>query len=204
MPITRPSRSEVHVFPDDAALRHWLEANHDTVSEAWFGYYRKGTGKTSVTYGEAVDQALCFGWIDGITFRIDDEVTANRFTPRRRGSNWSAVNVAKVERLKAAGLMHAAGLAAYEARDASADARYSYENRPANLPPEMLRRLQADDAARRYWEAQPAGYRRTAAFWVTSARREATRERRLEELIQRSAAGEPIRLLSSAREPNRP
>lgn len=190
------------MFPTSAELRRWFEANHATATEAWIGYYRKGVDKPSTSWAEAVDQALCFGWIDGITFRIDDEVTANRFTPRRRGSNWSAVNIANVQRLTAAGQMHPAGLAAYEARHASAGARYSYENRPADLPPEMLRRLQADEAARRYWEAQPAGYRRTAAFWVTSAKREATRERRLAELIERSAAGEPIRLLSYGRNRN--
>jgi uncharacterized protein YdeI (YjbR/CyaY-like superfamily) len=193
MPITRPDRSEVLVFDDAAAVREWLAANHATATEAWLGYYRKGTGKSSVTYAEAVEQALCFGWIDGITYRVDDEVTATRFTPRRRGSNWSAVNIAKVERLKAAGLMAPAGLAAFEARDASAEARYSYENRPADLPEPMLARLRANSAALEYWGRQTASYRRTAAFWVTSAKQQATRERRLEQLIADSAAGRPIR-----------
>ena len=204
MPITRPRRSEVHVFPNAAALRGWLDENHATEREAWFGYYRKAIGKTSVTYAEAVDQALCFGWIDGITYRIDDEVTANRFTPRRTGSYWSAVNIAKVERLKAAGLMAPAGLAAYEARDGSAELRYAYENRPADLPMPMLERLRADPAAAGYWDAQTPSYRRTAAFWVTSAKREATRQRRLETLIRDSAAGRPIKLLSYDRDDRRP
>ena len=199
MPISRPDRSEVLVFPDASALRAWLEAHHMTESEAWFGYYRKGTGQTSVTYAEAVDQALCFGWIDGITYRVDDEVTTNRFTPRRRGSYWSAVNIARVERLKAAGLMAPAGLTAYDARDESAELRYSYEHRPADLPEPMLARVRADPAATAYWEAQTPTYRRTAAFWVTSAKREATRERRLETLIADSAAGRPIKLLSYGR-----
>jgi len=199
MPISRPNRSQVLVFPDGGALRGWLEAHHDTEGEAWFGYYRKGTGKTSVTYAEAVDQALCFGWIDGITYRVDDEVTTNRFTPRRRGSYWSAVNIAKVERLRAGGLMAPAGLEAYEARDESAELRYSYEHRPADLPKPMLERLRTDDAAAAYWEGQTPAYRRTAAFWVTSAKREATRQRRLETLIADSAAGRPIKLLSYGR-----
>jgi uncharacterized protein YdeI (YjbR/CyaY-like superfamily) len=199
MPITRPDRSQVLVFPDPGALRRWLETHHVTEREAWFGYYRKGSGKTSVTYAEAIDEALCFGWIDGITYRVDDEVTTNRFTPRRRGSYWSAVNIAKVERLKATGLMTAAGLKAYEARDESADLRYSYENRPADLPHAMLERLRTDPSAARYWEAQTPAYRRTAAFWVTSAKREATRERRLATLIADSAAGKPIKLLSYGR-----
>ncbi len=196
MPITRPSRSEVHVFRDAAALRRWLEANHATESSAWFGYYRRGVDKPSVTYPEAVDQALCFGWIDGVTYRIDDEVTANRFTPRRKGSYWSAVNIAKVERLKAAGLMTDAGLRAFEARDASAEARYSYENRPLDLPKPMLARLRADAAADAYWRAQTRSYRRAAAFWVTSAKQEATRDRRLQQLIADSAAGRRIRQLA--------
>lgn len=195
MPITRPSRPEVHVFPDATALRHWLEANHDSATEAWFGYYRKEIRKPSVTYAEAVDQALCFGWIDGITYRIDDEVTANRFTPRRRGSYWSAVNIAKVQRLMADGLMTPAGLQAFEARDASAAARYSYENRPADLPKPMLARLRAKPMAHAYWTGQTPSYRRAAAFWVTSAKRESTRDRRLEQLIADSAAGRPIKPL---------
>ena len=203
MPITRPRRSEVHVFPNAAALRAWLEAHHATESEAWFGYYRRAAGMTSVTYAEAVDEALCFGWIDGITYRIDDEVTANRFTPRRKGSSWSAVNIAKVERLKAAGLMSPAGLEAYEARDRSAELRYAYENRPADLPKAMLDRLRAEPAAAAHWDAQTPGYRRTAAFWVTSAKQEATRQRRLETLIRDSVAGRPIKLLSYARDDGR-
>jgi uncharacterized protein YdeI (YjbR/CyaY-like superfamily) len=193
MPITRPDRSEVLVFADASALRAWLVANHDTAPAAWFGYYRKGTGKTSVTYAEAVDQALCFGWIDGVTYRVDDEVTTNRFTPRRKGSYWSAVNIAKVERLKADGLMAPAGLRAFEERDASAAARYSYENRPSDLPAPMLAQLRANAAAGRYWDRQPAGYRRTVAHWVTSAKQEATSQRRLDQLIADSAAGRPIR-----------
>lgn len=199
MPITRPDRSRVLVFPDPRALRKWLETHHATEREAWFGYYRKSSGRTSVTYAQAVDQALCFGWIDGIAYRVDDEVTTNRFTPRRRGSYWSALNIAKVERLKAAGLMTAAGLKAYEARDESADLRSAFENRPADLPEPMLARVRADPAAAAYWDARTPAYRRTAAFWVTSAKREATRDRRLESLIADSAAGRPIKLLSYGR-----
>jgi uncharacterized protein YdeI (YjbR/CyaY-like superfamily) len=199
MAITRPSRSEVHVFPDADALRRWLAANHNAASEAWFGYYRRDTGRTSVTYPEAVDQALCFGWIDGITYRIDDEVTANRFTPRRKGSYWSTVNIAKAERLIAEGRMTPAGLRAFEARDESAAARYSYENRPADLPAPMLAALRSDAAASAYWQHQTPSYRRAAAFWVVSAKQELTRERRLRQLISSCAAGQPIRPLSSNR-----
>jgi uncharacterized protein YdeI (YjbR/CyaY-like superfamily) len=203
MAITRPSRSEVHVFPDADALRRWLAANHDAATEAWFGYYRRDTGKASVTYPEAVDQALCFGWIDGISYRIDDEVTANRFTPRRKGSYWSTVNIAKAQRLITEGSMAPAGLRAFEARDDSAAARYSYENRPADLPPPMLAALRSDTAASAYWQHQTPSYRRAATFWVISAKQEATRERRLRQLIASSAAGQPIKPLASGRSANR-
>ena len=116
-PVQRPTRSHVAIFVTAADFRDWLDANHDTASELFVGYYRKGAGKTAMTYPEAVDEALCYGWIDGITFRIDDEVTATRFTPRRRTSNWSAPNVAKVAALAKAGRMHPAGTRAFEERD---------------------------------------------------------------------------------------
>jgi uncharacterized protein YdeI (YjbR/CyaY-like superfamily) len=201
MAITRPSRSEVHVFPDARALRRWLAANHDEATAAWFGYYRRETGKTSVTYAEAVDEALCFGWIDGITYRVDEEVTANRFTPRRKGSYWSTVNIAKAERLIGEGRMTPAGFRAFEARDESAVARYSYENRPADLPPPMLATMRSDPAAFAYWQNQAPSYRRAVAFWVTSAKQEATRERRLRRLIADSAAGRPVGPMTSGRAP---
>ena len=180
------------MFETAADFRAWLTENHATAAAAWIGYYRRGVPKTSQTYDEAVDQALCFGWIDGVTYRVDDEVTTNRFTPRRKGSYWSAVNVAKVERLKAAGQMTDAGLRAFESRDASAPARYSYENRPTDLPKPMLARLNANTKARAYWEGQTPSYRRAVAFWVTSAKQEATRERRLDKLIADSEAARPV------------
>jgi uncharacterized protein YdeI (YjbR/CyaY-like superfamily) len=114
--VKRPDRSEVLVFASAAELRAWFEANHDRADAAWIGSYRKGVDRRSISYLDAVDQALCFGWIDGITYRVDDEVTASRFTPRRKRSHWSAVNIAKVEHLQAAGLMTDAGRRAFEAR----------------------------------------------------------------------------------------
>lgn len=116
-PIQRPTRDQVLVFSTQAELRAWFEANHAVAPEAFIGSYRKGVPKQSATYAQAVEEALCFGWIDGITFRIDDEVTASRFTPRRKGSNWSAPNIARVAELSAAGRMHPAGLHAFESRD---------------------------------------------------------------------------------------
>ena len=115
-PIQRPTRAEVTVFPTAQAFRDWLEAHHDRERALFVGFYRKSAGRTAMTYDEAVDEALCFGWIDGITFGIDDELHAIRFTPRRRTSNWSAMNLAKVEKLRTAGRMHAAGIRAFEER----------------------------------------------------------------------------------------
>src|SRR5688500_8295880 len=122
-----PTRADVQVFPSAADFRAWLEANHDTEQELFIGYYRKGVPKTAMTYPESVEEALCYGWIDGITRRIDAEVTCTRFTPRRKTSNWSAINIARIGELTAAGRMHPAGLHAFETRDRRNDGVYSYE-----------------------------------------------------------------------------
>ena len=116
-PVQRPTRDQVSIFPTAADFRAWLDANHDTASELFVGYYRAGSGKTAMTYPESVEEALCYGWIDGITYKIDDEVRATRFTPRRKGSNWSAPNIARIAALTAAGRMHPAGIRAYGGRD---------------------------------------------------------------------------------------
>jgi uncharacterized protein YdeI (YjbR/CyaY-like superfamily) len=191
-----PEPFDVKVFTDAAEFRAWLLANHHTARELWVGYYRKGVPKACMTYPEAVEEALCFGWIDGIGRRIDEEVHANRFTPRRSTSSWSAVNIAKVTELRAAGRMHPAGLRAFEERDRRRDASYSYERAAATLPPEFEDRFRADIAAWAYWQAQGPGYRRTATHWVVSAKRAETRERRLAALIKDCALGRPIKPLS--------
>jgi uncharacterized protein YdeI (YjbR/CyaY-like superfamily) len=188
-PIQRPARDQVLVFGDRDELRAWFEANHDTATEAFIGYYRKGTGKASTTWVDAVEEALCFGWIDGITYRVDDEVTANRFTPRRKTSNWSAVNIAKVAELRAAGRMQAAGLRAFETRDRSKDASYSYERPEMAMPDEWIARFQADAAAWATWRAESPSYRRAATHWIMSAKRPETRERRFATLVADARAG---------------
>jgi uncharacterized protein YdeI (YjbR/CyaY-like superfamily) len=185
--------TNVRVFETAAEFRAWLEANHDTASELWVGYYRKGVPKTSMTYPEAVDEALCFGWIDGQTKRIDDEVTAQRFTPRRKASNWSAINIGKVARLTAEGRMHPAGTRSFEGRDRRRDATYSYERPAQELPPQWLARFEADAAAWAYWQAETPSYRRTAVYWVVSAKRPETRERRFTALVADSAAGRRVK-----------
>jgi len=184
--------SNVRVFPSATEFRDWLKANHDTASELWVGYFKKGTPKASMTYPEAVEEALCFGWIDGIGRRIDDEVHANRFTPRTKRSTWSAVNVAKMDKLISSGRAHPAGIRAFEARTADNTAIYAYENRPADLPEGYLRRLRDNASAWSWWQAQTPGYRRVATWWVVSAKQEKTRDRRLATLIEDCAAGRPI------------
>lgn len=192
-PVARPTRDRVLLFETPAELRAWFEANHETATEAFIGYYRRGVGKRSTTWVQAVEEALCFGWIDGITFRIDDEVTANRFTPRRRGSSWSAVNIAKVAELRAAGRMQPAGIRAFESRDRSKDQGYSYERPTQALPAELVARFEADADAWARWQAETPSYRRTAVHWVLSAKRPDTRERRFAALLADSAAGRRVK-----------
>lgn len=200
MPIERPRRKDVLVFATTDELRRWFEEHHATTPEAFIGFHRKGVDKPSVTYAQIVEEALCFGWIDGITFRVDDEVTANRYTPRRRTSNWSAINIAKVAQLRAAGRMQPPGLRAFEERDRSKDASYSYERPEAAFPPDWLARFRSDAAAWSAWEAETPSYRRTVTHWVMSAKRPETRERRFAALLADSAAGRRIGPMRVGRE----
>jgi uncharacterized protein YdeI (YjbR/CyaY-like superfamily) len=177
-------------------LRDWLHANHATADELWIGYYKKATGRPSLTWPETVDELLCFGWIDGIRKGIDGERFMQRVTPRRKGSNWSAVNLKRVPELVAEGRMHAAGLAAHESRDPAKCQVYSFDRPDApSLAPEEERRFRARKKAWAFWLAQPPGYRRTALHWVTSAKRAETREKRLRTLMDDSANGLRIALL---------
>jgi uncharacterized protein YdeI (YjbR/CyaY-like superfamily) len=189
MPVVRPSADDVHIFPNADEFRAWLAEHHSAADALFVGYYKKGVAKQAMTYLQAVEEALCFGWIDGITYRVDDELTATRFTPRRKGSNWSAVNIAKVAELTAAGRMHDGGLRAFESRDRRKDASYSYEGAALELEPEMLARFMADARAWAHWQAEQVSYRRTASHWIMSARRPETQERRFGELLETSRAG---------------
>jgi uncharacterized protein YdeI (YjbR/CyaY-like superfamily) len=159
------------------------------------GYWKKHTGKPSLTWSEAVDQALCFGWIDGRVNRIDDERHMQRFTPRRPGSNWSNVNIEKVAKLEEAGLMRPAGLEAFEARTDERSGVYAFENGEVELSSEFEQRLRANRKASGYFHSRPPWYRRTAIHRVMSAKRPETRERRLRQLIEDSAAGRDIKEL---------
>jgi uncharacterized protein YdeI (YjbR/CyaY-like superfamily) len=176
--------------------RAWLAEHHDTAPELWVGFHKKASGRPSITWPEAVDQALCFGWIDGVRKSVDDGRYAIRFTPRRRNSIWSKINVGRVEELTRRGLMHVAGLAAYQASARAKSGVYSYEQRKgAKLPEPMERRFKRNPKGWRFFRAQPPGYRRTAAWWVTSAKKEETRQRRLAILIEDSAHGRAIKPL---------
>lgn len=175
-------------FASAKAFRKWLEKNHATEVEVWVGYHKKATGRPSMSWQQSVDQALCFGWIDGIRKTVDTERYTIRFTPRKRGSNWSRVNIDRVAELKEKGLMTAAGLSTFEQRQKSRD--YSYEEtRQRQFSPEQEGSFRANREAWAFFQAQPPGYRKTLIFWVTAAKKEETRARRLERLIGESAAG---------------
>jgi uncharacterized protein YdeI (YjbR/CyaY-like superfamily) len=184
--------SEPVFFESPTAFREWLDANAATADELLVGYWKKATGRASMTWAESVDEALCHGWIDGVRRSLGGDAYSIRFTPRRRGSRWSAVNVRRVPELEAEGRMTPAGLAAFERRGAANETGYSYERRDATLPPDYVKALCGTPGAWEFWERQPPGYRRTIAWWVTSAKQEPTRQRRLAKLVAACAAGERI------------
>jgi uncharacterized protein YdeI (YjbR/CyaY-like superfamily) len=177
-------------FPSQTEFRAWLEENHETADEVLVGFYKKKAGKPSMTWSESVDQALCFGWIDGKGRSLGDEAHTIRFTPRRPKSNWSAINIAKVARLTEAGLMRPAGLAAFEKRQEARSGVYSYEQRHlATLTEEQEAEFRANQKAWEWFQAAAPSYRKSAVFWVTSAKRPETVAKRLHRLIDDSAAG---------------
>ena len=176
-------------FATPADLRRWFAKNAATKTELLVGFHKKGSGKPSITWSESVDEALCVGWIDGVRRGIDATSYTIRFTPRRPGSMWSAINVAKVKELTAAGRMKPAGLAVFANRRADRSG-YSYKQFTTSaLAPEQEKRFRKNAAAWRFFSAQPPGYRGIATFWVVNAKKEETRERRLATLIADSAAG---------------
>lgn len=178
-------------------FRDWLAANHDQKQEQWVGFYKRDSGKASITWPESVDVALCFGWIDGLRKSVDSESYMIRFTPRKPASTWSAVNIRRVGELKESGLMHASGLKAFEARDEKKSVLYSYEQRStAQLGEGFEKRFKANKKAWEFFQAQPPWYRRTSTFWVVSAKKEETRLKRLDRLIKDSAARRTLRELT--------
>jgi uncharacterized protein YdeI (YjbR/CyaY-like superfamily) len=177
-------------FDTPARLRAWFKKHHAKAPELLLGYWKVGSGQPSVTWPESVDEALCVGWIDGVRKRIDEQRYTIRFTPRRPGSVWSQVNVKRVAELVAQGRMQPAGLAVFEARGQAHQRGYSFSDRAQDFPPELEAHFRAaDPAAWDFFVRQPPGYRRTCIHWVTNAKQEATRFKRLANLIDDSAAG---------------
>jgi uncharacterized protein YdeI (YjbR/CyaY-like superfamily) len=174
-------------FPEAADFRAWLEEHHASADHVWVGYYKKSTGRPSVTWEDTVDEALCYGWIDGIRKSRDEESYVIRFTPRNPKSVWSQRNIDLVERLTAEGRMKPEGLAAFAHRDVHPDSGYRIADRTDELPAGMVERFMAAPGAWEFYQSQPPGYRRQTARWVTSAKREETRLRRLATLIDDSA-----------------
>ena len=180
-------------FQSQAHFRQWLTKNATKQTELWVGFYKKDSGKPSMTYKEALDEALCFGWIDGVRYTIDERSYVIRFTPRRRGSIWSAVNMRRAKELIRLKRMQPAGLKAFEARDPKKSAIYSFEQRQAaRLTPEAEARFKSNQTAWTFFTSQAPSYQRIAIYYVVSAKQEETRVRRLERLIDTSAKGKRL------------
>ena len=158
-------------FSTAAELRAWLAQQHDQADELWLGYYKKGSGIPSITWPESVDEALCFGWIDGIRKSIDEQRYTIRFTPRRPGSIWSAINLKKAEVLLKSGLMEPAGIAAYQNRDEEKSQRYSYERKNAQLPPAYLTQLKTNKAAYAFFQNLAPSYKKASIWWVIKSQK---------------------------------
>ena len=177
-------------FGSPAAFRRWLEENHALACELLVGFYKRDSQKPSITWPESVDEALCFGWIDGIRKRVDEVSYTIRFTPRKPTSNWSSVNIRRVHELTSLGLMHPAGLKAFERRDEKKSAIYSYEQRhSAKFTPELEKEFRANKKAWDFFRSQAPGYQKMATYWVMSAKREETRRGRLAKLMERYENG---------------
>lgn len=183
-------------FPTPSSFRKWLEKNHDKAKELLVGFYKINSGKQSITWSESVDEAICFGWIDGVRKSIDDESYCIRFTPRKPKSIWSAINIKKVETLTQKGLMRPSGLAAFSKREEKRSAIYAYEKAPENLSDDFLKRFKHNKKAWEFFQSMAPSYQRSAIHWVMDARQENTSLKRLEELINDSEAGRKIKRLN--------
>jgi uncharacterized protein YdeI (YjbR/CyaY-like superfamily) len=180
-------------FADGAEFGRWLAAHHATADELWMGLWKKASGRGGLQWPDAVREALCWGWIDSRAERIDEHARRQRWTPRRPGSTWSRINVAAVEELIAQGRMQPSGLAAFEARREDRSGTYSFEQGEVALSVEHEAVLRADSAAAAFWDAATPGYRKVVAHWVAEAKQEATRTRRLAQLVEDSAAGRLVK-----------
>lgn len=180
-------------FKTPADFRKWFQTHHASATELWVGFYKKDSGKKSIIWSQSVDQALCFGWIDGLRRGIDEVSYKIRFTPRKQRSTWSAVNIKRAGELTTLGLMQPTGLKAFAAREENRSGIYSYEQRSPELPDEYAKKLRKNPVAWKFFQAQPPSYRKAANWWVLSAKQEETRLRRLDKLINDSAHERTIR-----------
>ncbi|MEI7661963.1 MAG: YdeI/OmpD-associated family protein [Bacteroidota bacterium] len=190
------SEDQPTFFPTQIDFRSWLEENHNRATELFVGYYKKGSGRQNMTWSQSVDQALCFGWIDGVRKSIDNESYFIRFTPRKPKSIWSAVNIKKIEVLTNQGLMRPAGLAAFRLRTEDKSRIYTYENGRIRLSEKFEVVFRSNPTAWLYFQSMPVSYQQPAIKWVMSAKQEATSFRRLDELMKDSEAGRKIKPLS--------
>src|SRR5207245_238824 len=192
---------KVTFFTTPSQFHRWLDRNHDRATELWVGFHKKNSAKPSITYNEALDEALCFGWIDGARKRNQDVSYTIRFTPRKARSVWSLVNITHVARLQELSRMKPSGLKAFAARDERRSGIYSFESAPRKLGAAYEKRFKANKKAWTFFQGQPPGYQRTASFWVMSAKKEETRRRRLDHLINDSASGSRLVAIAGRRRP---
>src|ERR1041384_1546727 len=176
-------------------FREWLQRNHDSETELLLGFHKKSSGKKSITYAEALDEALCYGWIDGVRKNLNQTSYTIRFTPRKARSIWSNVNVRHVERLTKEGRMRPAGIAAYERRDPKRTGIYAFENRPREFSPEFEKAFRKNKTAWSFFEKQPPGYKRVIVFWVMEAKKAETRVKRFKQLVDLCEQGLRLGLL---------
>lgn len=192
MPQEKESETTPTFFKTPADFRKWLAKNHNSAKELWVGFFKKDSGKPSITWPESVDEALCFGWIDGIRKSVDETAYKIRFTPRRLRSIWSAVNIKRVGELTKEGRMTPAGDKAFAARSEYKSGIYAYEQRTPELPEPYTNALRKNKAAAKFFESQPPSYRKLAMWWIVSAKQEETRLKRLAKLIEESAQGRRV------------
>lgn len=190
--MAKAASEKPRFFSTQADLRAWFRDHHDTCEEQWVGYYKKASGTQSITWPESVDEALCYGWIDGLRKSIDETRYKIRFTPRRAGSHWSAKNLTRMPELLKAGLVQPAGVQIYEARNLKRVKLAAYEQGDVELPAKYMDSIRANESAWTYFEAAPPSYRKQVSWWVVSAKQEATRERRLDTLIESCASGQLV------------
>ncbi len=192
---------QITFFKSPADFRKWLEQHHATAQELWVGYYKKDSGKPSITWPESVDEALCFGWIDGLRKSVDATSYKIRFTPRRPRSIWSAVNIGRAQELIQTGRMQPAGLKAFEACTADRSRVYTYEQKGQPLDEKYVRQLRANKQAWKFFQAQTPGYQKMMSWWILSAKKEETRLKRLAQLIAESAEGHKIPTMTRSKKP---